>query len=78
VMSEEKLRHIIRDELASRSRIDCEVHDEHHRFIAEYIEECQARRERWEAIQRQVLGWGIIAVVGSIGAAIARKFGLNI
>jgi len=73
VMSEEKLRSIIRDELENRSRIDCEVHDEHHQFISEFIAESRLRQERWEAIKRQVLGWGIIAIVGSLGSLIANK-----
>jgi len=49
------------------------VHDEHHQFISEFIAESRLRQERWEAIKRQVLGWGIIAIVGSLGSLIANK-----
>jgi len=78
MMSEEKLRTIIRSELEDRSRVDCKIHEEHHQFIAEYIEAQQMKRERWEAIKRQVLGWGIIAIVGTLGTMIGRKFGVNL
>lgn len=71
-----ELVRVIDAALEKRSRIDCESHAEHHQFIAEFIAEQHLKQERWEAIQRQVLGWGIIAIVGGIGTAIAKKFGM--
>jgi len=78
MIDEEKLKTIIDDALESRSRIDIDMHAQHHDFIQHYIEEQERKRERWDAIQRQVLGWGIIAIVGSIGSLIAQKFGFDL
>jgi len=78
MISQEKLRTIICSELESRSRIDIDVHTAHHQFIQKYIEEQQRKRERWEAVKRQVLGWGIIALVGGLGAVVASKFGVDL
>jgi len=78
VISEDKLKIIIDEALESRSRIDIDMHAQHHDFIQHYIEEQERKRERWEAIQRQVFGWGIIALVGTIGSLIAQKFGIDL
>jgi len=78
MMSEDKLREIIRSELEDRSNIDINTHAEQHEFIATLIDEERRKQERWDAIQRQVLGWGIIAIVGSIGSLIAQKFGFDL
>lgn len=44
-----------------------EVHREQHAFLAEWIEEIRVKRERREKIKTQVMGWGIIAALSSIG-----------
>lgn len=77
-MSEDKFREIVEQALEDRSRIDCQQHLQHHEFLAEFIQEQRIKRERWEAIQRQVLGWGIIAIVGTVGAIVAKKFGVDL
>lgn len=44
-----------------------EKHLEQHAFIEEWIEEVKLKRERREKIKTQVMGWGIITFLGSIG-----------
>lgn len=78
MISEDKLKIIIDEALESLSRIDIDMHTEHHDFIQHYIEEQERKREHWEAIQRQVFGWGIIALVGTIGSIVAHKFGIDL
>lgn len=65
----------IRDELASLT-VPEEEHREHHAFIRTYIEERRVqreeqmiKRERNEKIKAQVMGWGIVSVLGGIGTA---------
>ena len=50
--------------------IDAEAHKEQHRFIKEWIEEVKIKRERREKIKTQVMGWGIVSVLGSIGTGV--------
>lgn len=50
--------------------IDAEAHKEQHRFIEEWIEEVKIKRERCEKIKTQVMGWGIVSVLGSIGTGV--------
>ena len=50
--------------------IDVEAHKEQHRFIEEWIEEIKLKRERREKIKTQVMGWGIVSVLGSIGTGV--------
>jgi hypothetical protein len=78
MIEEKRLIEIIEKALANRSRVDCEVHAEHHRFIAEWIEAQRIKNERWEDIQRQVLGWGLIAIIGTLGAMMARAMGFKL
>jgi len=75
-MTPDEFREIIDSSLEARARIDIESHYAHHKFIAEFIEKNKVRQQRWEVIQRQVLGWGIIAMVGSIGSIVLKKFGV--
>jgi hypothetical protein len=78
VIEEQRLIEIIEKALADRSRVDCEAHAEHHRFIAEWIEAQRIKKERWEDIQRQVLGWGVIAIIGTLGAITAKSLGIKL
>lgn len=50
--------------------IDIESHREQHKFIEEWIEEVKIKRERREKIKTQVMGWGIVSVLGSIGTGV--------
>ncbi len=63
--------------LDKRNRLDGETHHHHHEFIAELIEARKVKRERWEKIRIQVMGWGIVAALGSIGTAVYHTFVKN-
>lgn len=56
----------VREELASLT-VPEDMHREHHEFIREYIEERRIKRERAEKIKTQVMGWGVVTLLGSIG-----------
>lgn len=43
-------------------------------FIRAFIAKSKRQEERWERIKEQLLGWGLIAVVGGIGTAGWRLF----
>lgn len=53
--------------------IEARLHVEHHQFLETLIMREKRKQERWEAIKVHVLGWAIIAAIGSIGTA-AYKF----
>jgi hypothetical protein len=72
-LTEERLIEIMDEALEKRSRIDAESHAEHHAFIAALIEREHRKREMWEAIARQVLGWGAVAIAGAIGSVILKS-----
>ena len=38
-------------------------------FIRAFIADSKRKQERWERIKEQVLGWGVIALIGGIGTA---------
>lgn len=42
-------------------------HHKHHDYIQMCIERERRRREMWEKVKTQVLGWGIIAMIGFLG-----------
>ena len=63
-------RKAVSQELESRDRIDAETHKEHHAFIEDLLECSRRRRKLMDAIMPQVLGWGIIAILGWIGYAV--------
>lgn len=52
------------------------LHVEHHQFLETLILREKRKQERWEAIKVHVLGWAIIAAIGSIWTA-AYKFWLE-
>ena len=65
---------LLNETLDGRDRIDAVTHKIHHDHIAEDIEDRQIRRERWEAIRRQVIGWTIFAFLTAIGTATYKVF----
>ncbi len=78
MVSEDKLKKIIEQALEDRSRMDLKEHYEHHEFIAEFIEKERVKRERWETVWRQLLGWGLIGLVGILGKAVAEFLKLDL
>lgn len=59
---------VVSEELDTRRTIPIEEHRDHHHFIGLLIEQRRIRRERWEAVRRQVIGWSVIAALAAIGA----------
>lgn len=47
--------------------IEAKTHRKHHDYIDSEIEKNARDAERWEKIKTQVLGWGVIAIVGWLG-----------
>lgn len=60
-----------RDDLiaAIREAIATDEHLAHHAFVAELIEEKRRKREFRDSLKKQVIGWAIIAFLGSLGTA---------
>ena len=65
---------LLNETLDGRDRIDAVTHKIHHDLIAEDIENRQIKRERWETIRRQVIGWGIVTILLMIGTAVYNYF----
>lgn len=63
----------LRDELANLT-VPEDTHREHHEFIRSYIEERRIKQERAEKIKTQVVGWGIVTLLGSIGTGVYHTF----
>lgn len=60
--------------LDKRLGIGEEEHREHHNFIRLLLKKMERRRVFWEQIRKQVIGWGIIALLSGIGVAVADYF----
>ena len=60
--------------LEERARIDADTHAAHHAVINEWVECSKRRREIVEKVVSQVLGWGLVAMVGGLGALVWRVF----
>ena len=67
-ISKEDLKEVLDASLNELKWVDQATHKEHHSFVESLIEKEHRKQERWEKIKTQVLGWGIMVVVGSIGA----------
>lgn len=63
----------VRDELACLT-VPEDMHREHHEFIKAYIDERRIKRERAEKIKTQVMGWGLVTFLGSIGTGVYHSF----
>lgn len=68
--SVEAFREAIAQELDKRNRIDQETHKAHHDYVANLIECSRRRREIFDAVSKQVLGWGLLIALGFIGKAV--------
>ena len=53
--------------LDERDSIDHQTHSKHHDYIDLLIKESNVRAVRYEAIRRQVIGWGIVTFLTAIG-----------
>lgn len=60
--------------LDNRERIDSVTHKAHHDQYALDLEKRTIREERWEAVRRQVTGWGIVGLLTAVGTATYKTF----
>jgi len=60
----------VHDALDQRSRIDATTHADHHQFVGHLISRYQRRRELTDKVKQQVVGWGVILLLGGIGTAV--------
>jgi len=73
-MDKEDVVAAIHDALESRAKVNNELHTEHHAFIESLIKREERKSQMWQKIKTQVLGWGILGVVGAIGTAVYHTF----
>jgi hypothetical protein len=67
MMSDERLKDILREVLDEHVQLTVDAHHEHHEFIKQWIDRERIKAERWEDIRRQLCGVAAISLVGSIG-----------
>jgi len=72
--SNEDLKKALEEVLDARAPVDKETHIKHHKFIDVLIEEWEKKKERNEKIKTQVMGWGVILLLGAIGKAVYHYF----
>lgn len=73
-ITEERMAEIIEQALDARARIDAESHAEHHAYIAAMIAREGRKQKLFDNVIQQLLGWGVIAIVGAIGTAVIKQF----
>ncbi len=67
MITPEQIALILEEVLEKRAKIDAEIHMEHHEFIRTLIEKEQRKQALWDAVQKQVFGWGAVALIGFLG-----------
>ena len=61
-------------EVDEERRVSPQTHESHHDYIDTLIKKEENRTKFWEAVQKQVYGWGIIVVLSGIGIAVNEWF----
>lgn len=67
-----ELKKVLHEVFDGNVIVDKETHSDHHEWIKSQIRKEKRRQEMWVKIKTQVIGWGIIAIAGSIGAWVIR------
>lgn len=65
-LTKDEMKSAIKEALVEH--LDPKSHKEHHDFIEAMVQKEQRKQEMWQKVKTQVVGWGVIAVIGSIGA----------
>ena len=74
-LKDEEIKQIVQgftEELDKRRSIDEKMHKVHHAYIEDELARRKRRREMWEAVQKQVLGWSIIVALTWLGSVVAQ------
>ena len=66
-LSKEELKETIEQVLDERAKIDSKTHLDHHYFVAKLMKDEASQEDFWGKIKQQVLGWGMITVIGFFG-----------
>lgn len=69
-MTKQELQDAINEVMDDRRRIDEATHIQHHQFIETQVEKYKDRARLREGVKKQVIGWGLIALLTSIGTAV--------
>lgn len=70
---ERRLLRVVTAALAAHgaeSRLDPQLHAEHHKAVAEWLARENRKRERWEKIMQSAAGGILVAVFGGIASAL--------
>lgn len=70
-MTRDELKLIFAEVLESRSNIDPIRHKTHHDYVENMVARAARRRDNWEKVKVNVLGWGAIAII----VFVAKVFG---
>lgn len=60
--------------LDERLGISESEHRDHHNYIRSVLKKMEQDRVFWAGVRKQVVGWGIIALLSGIGVAVADYF----
>jgi hypothetical protein len=77
MMNEERLAELLDEALNRRARVDAESHSAHHAFIQTLIERENRKQQLWDAVLKQLVGWGVVAVVAYIGAWVVDQLTID-
>jgi hypothetical protein len=58
------------EQQGSEQGIDSQLHAEHHRAVAQWIQKENQKRERWEKITQSAVGSLIVAAISGLAAAL--------
>ena len=70
-ITKDELKEVLDSALSDIGWVDQKTHEEHHEFVRMLIKKEERKKERWEKVKTQVLGWGIVALIGAVGTWVA-------
>ena len=76
-ITKEELETILESAIGKIAVIDKETHEDHHNWIKMQIDKEQRAQERWEKIKVHVLGWGIVALIASLGTWVLKHLRID-
>ncbi len=73
-LTKEDIESAIEEAFDRRMAVDIHLHAKHHQIIDQLIEQRDRRTRFYDGVKRQVVGWGIIAFLGAVGAMSYQAF----